>query len=327
MASSVSRGQLARAILGLAGAYAIVTATLAEAPQARTQPPAFYRLMLGDVEITALSDGVFDLDTQKLVSDPNPPQVARLLQQSFEPEQLPTSVNTFLVNTGNRLILVDTGAASLFGPSLGRILPNLVASGYRPEQIDTVLITHMHPDHIGGLANNGRRVFPNATVYAEQREANYWLNPESLQNAPADRQAFFNGATAAIQPYAAAGRFKTFSGASLIAPGIHSVPAPGHTPGHTLYTVESRGKTLVIWGDLTEIASVQFTAPEVTIAFDSDPVETVQSRLDAYADAAKSDVLIACTHLPFPGLGHLSSEHGEYRWLPVDYDTLRPAGK
>lgn len=324
MTASITHGLLGRTLAALWGACAIALVSQAQVPQVRTQPPAFYRMMLGDFEITALNDGVFGLDTKNMVIDPHPPKAAALLAQAFEPRVLAISVNAFLVNTGSQLVLIDTGAATLFGPTLGKLLTNLQASGYRPEQVDMILITHMHPDHIGGLSLDGTRVFANATVYAERREADFWLNPAALAAAPPDRRDFFKGAAAAIQPYAAASRFKTFSGASDIAPGIRSIPAPGHTPGHTVYAIESRGQTLMVWGDLTEIAAVQFVAPQVTIAFDSDPAATVRSRMRAHADAARSGYLIACSHLPFPGIGHLRAAGAGYDWIPVDYDTVPP---
>lgn len=132
------------------------------------------------------------------------------------------------------------------------MLANLVASGYRPEQIDTILITHIHPDHIGGLVVDGRMAFPNATLLVEQKEANYWLSANARDAAPAKRKAFFDGAAACIGPYVSAGRFKPFVGPAELLPGIRAMPAPGHNPGHTLYVIESKGQKLVFWGDLME---------------------------------------------------------------------------
>jgi glyoxylase-like metal-dependent hydrolase (beta-lactamase superfamily II) len=294
----------------------------AAAPLARTQAPGFYRLMLGDIEITALSDGVFDLQTNELLSNTTP-TTARLLAESFHGQAVPTSVNAYLVNTGAQLILVDTGAAKLFGPTLGSLRANLLASSYRPEQVDTILITHIHPDHIGGLVDNGKMVFPNATIRLEQKEADYWLNSAARDAAPAERKAFFDGAAACIEPYASAGQFKPFTGAAKVSPGIRALPAPGHTPGHTLYAVESKGQKLVFWGDLMEVASVQFVEPTVTIAFDSDAQEAVRQRAPAYAEAAKGRYLVAGAHLPFPGIGHLRSDGRGYSWVPIDFDSMR----
>lgn len=292
-------------------------------PQLKTQAPGFYRMMVGDFEITALSDGVFDLKTDELLTNIAPARRRELLERSFHHDALPTSVNAYLINTGDRLVLVDTGAAQRFGPTLGRLPANLIASGYRPEQVDTILITHMHPDHIGGLVAQGKAVFPNATVLVDRRDAECWLSATALAKASEDRRSFFEGAAASIAPYASASKLRLFEAPVDILPGIHAIPAPGHTPGHTLYSVESNGQRLVLWGDLTEVASIQFSDPTVTIAFDSDGAEASRQRTKAYADAADHRDLVGAAHLPFPGLGHVRREGAGYAWVPIDYDGIR----
>jgi glyoxylase-like metal-dependent hydrolase (beta-lactamase superfamily II) len=156
----------------------------AAAQQLKTQAPGFYRLMLGDSEITALSDGIFELNTKEMLTNTTP-KSGELLAHSSQGSTLPTSVNAYLVNMGDRLVLVDAGAAQLFGPTLGKLLVNLAAAGYQPAQVGSVLITHVHPNHIGGLVAGGKMAFPNATVYADQRDAHFWLSSAKLQNARA----------------------------------------------------------------------------------------------------------------------------------------------
>src|SRR5262249_20469999 len=142
-----------------------------------------------------------------------------------------TSVNGFLVNTGSKLVLIDTGAGGLAGPTLGKLLSSLKASGYSPEQVDEVYITHLHLDHVGGLATaDGRAVFPDAIVRLDAKDGNYWLSQQNLTAAPADMKSTFKGAMASLKPYAEAGRFKPFNGATELTPGIRSVSAYGHTP-------------------------------------------------------------------------------------------------
>jgi len=143
------------AILGLLAAGAVQAA----APQVGTQAPGFYRMALGDFEVTALFDGAIDLDVKQLLTNVKPAQVDKLMKQSFAKTPLRTSVNGYLVNTGSKLVLVDTGAAGLFGPTLGKLMDNLKAAGYQPEQVDAVLITHLHPDHVGGAMAAGQRAF------------------------------------------------------------------------------------------------------------------------------------------------------------------------
>lgn len=310
-------------LVAIAGAWLLFTHAEAAAPQLKTQAPGFYRMMLGDFEITALSDGVFDLQTRKMLTDATPTQLDGLLARSFETDAVPTSVNAYLINTGDKLVLVDTGAAKLFGPTLGNLLANFAASGYRPEQVDAILITHMHPDHIGGFMADGNAVFPNATVYADQHDAGIWLSAVAMQKSVAEKKYIFQDAAAAIAPYSSAGRFKPFKGPINLFPGISAVPAPGHTPGHTIYAIESKGQKLMLWGDLMEIASVQFVAPAVTTAYDVDAPESAQQRQTALADASRGRYLVGGAHLPFPGIGHVRSEHASYTWVPVDYDMVR----
>ncbi|MEO8524357.1 MAG: MBL fold metallo-hydrolase, partial [Caldimonas sp.] len=283
----------------------------------------FYRMMLGAFEITALSDGVFDLDTGKLLTNTTPGNLRRLLEESFHHDAVPTSVNAYLINTGEQLILVDTGAAQRFGPTLGRMPANLVASGYRPEQVDALLITHMHPDHIGGMVANGKMLFPNAAAFVDRREAEYWLGDSALQHAADDRKNFFEGAVASMTPYSRAGQLQTFEGPAELLAGMRAIPAPGHTPGHTMYSVQSQGQRLVFWGDLTEIASVQFVQGNVATAFDGDGPESARQRDVSYADAAAERYLVAGSHLPFPGIGHVRKDGTGYAWVPIDYEPIR----
>jgi len=306
-----------------AAALALAGAGHAAAPQQKTQAPGYYRMMLGDFEITALSDGTFDLKPGELLTNTTQAQVSALLDRSFEGDAVPTSVNAYLVNTGEKLVLVDTGAAKLFGPTLGNLLANIAASGYKPEQVDAVLITHMHPDHVGGLMNEGKLAFPNATVHADQHDADFWLAQANLDKAPADAKGFFQGAMASLNPYVSGGKMKPFNGNTTLFPGIRAVAAPGHTPGHTVYSIESKGSKLVLWGDLMHVAAVQFPEPQITIAFDTDSKAAAEQRAKAYADAAQGRYLVAGAHLPFPGIGHIRADGKGYAWVPVDYNTIR----
>ena len=311
------------ALAALFGALFLAAGASAGAPQVKTQAPGFYRMMLGDFEITALSDGILDLHPGKLLTNTTPKEVKGLLQRSFEAEAVPTSVNAYLVNTGDKLVLIDAGAAKLFGPTLGNLLANLAAAGYKPEQVDAVLITHMHGDHVGGLVADGKIAFPNATVHAEQRDAAFWLDKAQLDKAPEAMKDFFRGAQMSLGPYVTAGRFKAFDGSVELFPGIRSIATPGHTPGHSIYSVESKGHRLVLWGDLMHVAAVQFPKPAVTISFDTDSPAAAKQRQKAYADAAKGGYLVAASHLPFPGIGRLRAEGKGYVWVPLTYNSIR----
>jgi glyoxylase-like metal-dependent hydrolase (beta-lactamase superfamily II) len=312
------RNLLAAAASAGALLLAAMPAAHAGAPQITTQAPGWYRLKVGSFEVTALSDGTVTLPMDRLLKS-TPAHVDEMLAQVYLKPPVETSVNGFLVNTGSKLVLVDTGAAGLFGPSLGKLVSNLKAAGYQPEQVDEIYITHMHPDHIGGLMADGKAVFPNAIVRADRHDADYWLSQKNLDAAPADQKGGFQGPIAALAPYVAAGHFKPFDGATELVPGIRAVPAPGHTPGHTVYVAESEGQRIAFWGDLLHVAAVQFPEPKVTIAFDSDSQEAGQSRLKNFADAAQKGYLVAFAHVSFPGIGHLRTEGSGYRWVPLNY--------
>jgi glyoxylase-like metal-dependent hydrolase (beta-lactamase superfamily II) len=311
---------------GCAGALAALVLTgaaLAAAPQLKTQAPGYYRMMVGDFEVTALSDGTVALPVDTLLTNTTPAQVGKSLSRSFLKAPLETSVNGYLINTGSKLVLVDSGAAGLFGPTLGNLLANLKAAGYQPEQVDEVYITHMHADHVGGLMAGDKLAFPNAIVRADQRDADFWLSAANLEKAPTEMKGFFQGAQASLNPYVAAGKFKPFSGDTELVPGVKAVAAPGHTPGHSLYVVESAGQKLVLWGDLMHVAAVQFANPSVTIQFDTDSKSAAAQRKRAYAEAAKAGYLVGSAHLSFPGLGHLRADGKGYVFVPVNYSGLK----
>jgi glyoxylase-like metal-dependent hydrolase (beta-lactamase superfamily II) len=291
----------------------------AAAPPAKSQAPGYYRMMLGDFEITALSDGVLVLPMRKLLTNTTPERVDQLLKRAFLADPVPTSVNAYLVNTGSKLVMVDAGTGTLFGPTLGQLVANLKASGYQPEQIDEIYITHMHGDHVGGLMAGDKLAFPNAVVRADKRDADYWLSQAKMDAAPDDMKDSFKGAMASINPYAAAGRFKPFDGATELVPGITSVPAYGHTAGHTVYMIESKGQKMAVLGDLMHVASVQFPNPAVTIQFDSDPRMAAAARKRMYAETAKGGFWLAVAHLSFPGIGHIRPDGSGYVFYPVNY--------
>jgi glyoxylase-like metal-dependent hydrolase (beta-lactamase superfamily II) len=296
-------------------------AARADAPLAKVQAPGYYRLKVGAFEVTALSDGTVALPVDKLLTGQQAAVITDKLAQAYLKAPVETSVNGYLVNTGSKLVLIDTGAAGLFGPTLGKLVANLKAAGYTPEQVDEIYITHMHPDHVGGLVADGKLVFPNAVVRADVREGEFWLSTANMDKAPADGKGFFQGAMASLNPYVAAGKLKPFDGATELVPGIRAVPAAGHTPGHTIYVAESQGSRITFWGDLMHVAAVQFPLPSTTIAFDTDSKAAAPQRIKNFADAAKQGYFVAAAHLSFPGIGQLRADGKGYRWIPANYQS------
>ena len=304
-------------------AFAFTTAAGATAPAVKSQAPGFYRMMVGDIEVTVISDGTVDLPMAEILKDMPRKDIDRMLARAFLGNPLETSVNAFLVNTGSKLVMIDTGAGSFFGPTLGRLIPNLRAAGYQPEQVDEIYITHMHGDHVGGLITDGKANFPNAVVRADQHDVDFWLSPATLEKASKDEKDFVQAAQAAFKPYQDAGKLKPFEGDTELVPGVRSHASHGHTPGHTTYIVERGGKRLVLWGDLMHVAAVQFAAPFVTIQFDSDSKAARTQRLKAFSEAARQGDWIGAAHLPFPGVGHIRAEGRGYAYVPANYSNPR----
>jgi len=310
--------------LALALGLSLVGLANASAPQVKTQAPGYYRMMLGDFEVTAISDGTVMLPMDKLLTNTTAAKVGKGLSRWFLASPVETSVNGYLINTGSKLVLVDTGSGNLFGPTLGNFVNNLRASGYQPEQVDEIYITHMHADHVGGLMAGDKLAFPNAIVRADKKDADYWLSQANLDAAPEDSKGFFRGAMASLNPYVAAGKFQAFDGDTDLVPGVRALASHGHTAGHTTYIVESNGQKLALWGDLIHVGAVQFGDPSVTIAFDTDPKAATAERKKAFADAAKGGYWVAGAHLSFPGIGHLRATGGAgYIWVPANYTSLR----
>ncbi|NYE59680.1 glyoxylase-like metal-dependent hydrolase (beta-lactamase superfamily II) [Duganella sp. 1224] len=317
---TLSRRLLAACLLACAGLVH------AAAPFATTQAPGYYRTTVGEFEVTALSDGthVFPVDTVMT----NITQKQALQDLADVDLKLPVqgSINAFLINTGSKLILVDTGAGALYGPCCGKLLTHLRAAGYQPEQVDEVLITHLHKDHAGGILRDGQAVFPNAVLRLSQAEADYWLTPANKAAAPDFLSTFFDAAQAAVAPYQAAGRYQPYKNFGPLEAGIDALRAPGHTPGHAAYLVQSKGQQLLIWGDIVHVAGIQFPHPSATVKYDSSAPDAQATRRQLLQLAAGKHVTVAAAHIAFPGLGHIRLHQGEYQWLPLNYDET-PASR
>ncbi|PPU01518.1 MBL fold metallo-hydrolase [Xanthomonas arboricola] len=306
------------------------SATLAHAAapvSTRAQVPGFYLQRIGTLRVTALFDGRVGLTRQQL-SNVDPTERDRLLAQGYVPEDskgLQTAVNAYLIQDGSHLSLVDTGTAQCLGPGLGQVLSNLRAAGVDPAQVDDVLLTHAHPDHLCGLLDaQGTAAFPNATVWLSDADAAYWLDPASGAGAAPTLRFAFPLARAAVAPYQAQGRLRRFQpGTSALPGGITALDSQGHTPGHVSYRFDGgAGNTLLVWGDVLHYHAVQFARPDASFEADSDRSKAIASRRRLLAQAADGRWWVAGAHLPFPGLGHVRREGKAFAWVPTEFGPM-----
>lgn len=312
------------ALCGLATAYA-------SAPMVKTQP-GFYRMMLGDFEVTALNDGVVPYTVSHMLPTATADQIKSGLADNGLTEPVGVSYNAFLINTGSKLVLIDTGTGGKLDDvpefhGAGHLMANLRAAGYRPEQIDEIFITHQGQDHIGGLTLGKERAFPNALVRVPKSETDMllFLDPTKtaalLEKTHNDKHVsdWLQFTRELFEPYIRAGKFQTFDEDGPLVPGIRSLATHGHTKGHTSYVVESRGQTLVVMGDLVLMGALQFANPSLGSAFDANPALAAEQRQRVLTMAAANDYWLAGGHLSFPGIGHVRVDHGGYMWIPDSY--------
>jgi glyoxylase-like metal-dependent hydrolase (beta-lactamase superfamily II) len=278
----------------------------------------FQTFSLGEVEITTISDGYLQVP---LANFPyaDAEQSADLLGDASELGKVPIPVNCFLVRTEKRTILIDTGAGALFGPSAGHLAQNLTAAGCRPDEIDTVLMTHLHIDHVGGLVNGDAPMFTNAELALAQSELEYWRNPDFPNAAPERQRSSARATSHALKAYQ--GRIRTFAKGASLSPGITTVPLPGHTPGHTGFNLDAGNRSLFIWGDIIHSSLLQFAEPDWHYAGDVDRDAAAKTRIDAFSHAANNASLIAGMHLPFPAIGHVERRGSTFVFRPVGYSS------
>jgi len=324
MALHNARKFFAASALFLSVAGVSTLAAAESIPPVGTQVPGYFRVAVGDFEVTALFDGYNDLAPSLLLNMDGKNIRTLLSHQAINTPNVQTTFNAFLINTGKHVVLVDTGAGQCIGATAGDLVDNMRAAGYAPEQVDSIFLTHMHLDHVCGLVDgSGKALFPKATVYASAPEVDYWLDETAAAKAPEGAREYFMIAQRSVAPYKAEGRFKTFVPPESPLPEVHTQLVPGHTPGSTAYSLSSKGQNIMFIGDMIHNAAVQFDHPEVAIRFDSDPKKAVNIRESVFAQLAKNGSWVAAAHLPFPGIGHITSNAKNFHWVPAPYGPYR----
>lgn len=314
-----------RQALLLSGGAAVVAATgltatpaSAAAPMMGVLRPQIYRFKVGDFEVTTLLDGVGARKGPHPIFGANKSQedVAKLAaENNLPPTQFENGYTQTLVNTGKELILFDTGLGALGAKrGAGKLVSLLGQAGYKPDQIDKVVITHCHPDHIGGLMSGGKSTFPNASYVIGAVEYDFWKSGNLPKNRLGVRKLFNN----LVAPHAP--KTKMIKAGGEIAPGVHSMGLPGHTPGHIGYRLESKGKQLVIWADACNHYVMSLQRPDWHVVFDMDKEQAGQTRKKLFDMLHKDKLAVIGYHMPFPSVGYLEKASADgYRWMPATY--------
>ena len=283
------------------------------------QIPGILHHRVGDIVVTAVSDGFLEgaLEVLRNITED---EARRILTHNFRPPVRRSSVNAFLIYSAGRLALIDTGSGNALQPTAGKVLANCKAAGVDPAAVDTILLTHMHPDHVSGLTDTttGRRNYPNAELVMHEKEAEHWFDDAKMARATErQRKVYFEGPRSHVAPYR--DRWRLFKGGEVF-PGVTAIPRPGHTPGHTTYMVSSKGEQLLIWADTVHVPEVQTARPEVCVDFDVDQDMAAASRRAVFDMVATDRLLVTGMHLHFPGFTHLVRDGTGYRLIPAAWN-------
>jgi glyoxylase-like metal-dependent hydrolase (beta-lactamase superfamily II) len=282
--------------------------------QPAQQIPGVYHRKIGDIVVTTISDGYLDGNLE-VMRNVDVEKARQILQDAFRPARR-TSVNTFLIYSKGRTAIVDTGSGNYLQPSAGHVQRNLAAAGIDPKSIDTVLLTHMHPDHSAGLTDmsNGQRLFPDAELVMHENELAHWFDDGAMAKVDErSRQLYFGAGREQVAPYKE--RTRLFKQGEVF-PGVTAVPSLGHTPGHTAYLIASGNDQLMIWGDTVHVPEVQTAFPEAGMAFDTDLAAAAASRKRMFDRVSADDILIAGMHLHFPAFSRLARRGDAYALYP-----------
>ncbi len=314
-----------RALLAGTAALAVAPPALASAPKAGTQVPGFYRYKVGDYELTQLSDGAatFPMPEHFITNRSKERAIQEAERLYLAPAgKITVPFSPVLINTGSKLILIDTGYGPNIGPFVGHLPANLRAAGVTPEQIDTVIISHVHPDHTNGLHNkDGSLTYPNAEIIIPDVDWAFWMDKSNAAKAKTPlTKAYFANDFKTLTDLRNAGareRVSTYAAGREVAPGITSIATPGHTPGHRSFAVASGNARIFIQSDVTNIPAFFLDHPDWHVMYDHDPMLAQATRHKFYDMAAAEKATVVGYHFPFPCVGHIEKAGSGYRLIPT----------
>lgn len=306
---------------GLAVPGSMIRSAHAQAPQPEIVNPGFNRFMLGQFEVTAINDGMRPGEEPHKIYgiDQEQEDVAALLEENFLPaDRFVNSFTPVLVNTGSEIVLFDTGlGAGARGNGLGLLAQRMEASGYSPDDVSVVVLTHFHGDHIGGLMEDGSAAFPNARYVAGQAEYDFWTAEERLSGATENAA---RNVQANVVPHA---QKMTFIGDDEeVVPGITGMLAAGHTPGHMIFHLESEEKRLILTADTANHYVASLQRPDWHVSFDMDKEAGAETRKRVFDMIAAERIPFIGYHMPFPAAGFVEKLDVGYRFVPVSYQLL-----